>query len=582
MEEAKIIERLHSALNDFEQPVYITDGFYFNQYETLNQITLYSFSKFKTGDTDSQGNHKFFFNVVNPICRNATKQIDIDTKDIRIVDTNGNNRIKSLTYDNYLKDWMKLQGTGLLLNRLSDNLPRYGSVVWKFENGEIKRIKLENLIFDPAVNSIENVFDIRSSYVIEKKYLQTFELEKMIDAGWDAEAINDVLDEFRKRRENGKVGGEILIYEMHIELPNSYFIEGAKGYSYYRIFIAGNDAKKDFSLSKERILFYNKENKMPYKKVDYVTIDGRALGLGEVESQFDTQIRMNVMKNEKASSMLLGSKTIFTTADDTIERNIIQQTLNGDIMKVKSGLVPVVTDTRNLSAYAQEESSWMAQSRQISNNFESITGEQVATNTPWKSYNKMNQEGAKFFSGVKENMALFIRECFKEWLIPKFEKYIKDHSGRLFEIIDPNLITIIQNKLIEDKIGDYLSDTVFNTGFFPSTQDIDNMRNLLKAKQGRSVTVKIEEDLANFDKDIDIDITGEAIRDNLDNKMLLVQMLSQNAQALQDPVVKRLVDSAMEDMGLSLNIFNPYATTPQQQNGGNVASQQVNLKELTK
>lgn len=582
MEEAKIIERLHSALNDFEQPVYITDGFYFNQYETLNQITLYSFSKFKTGDTDSQGNHKFFFNVVNPICRNATKQIDIDTKDIRIVDTNGNNRIKSLIYDTYLKDWMKLQGTGLLLNRLSDNLPRYGSVVWKFENGEIKQIKLENLIFDPAVNSIENVFDIRSSYVIEKKYLQTFELEKMIDAGWDAEAINDVLDEFRKRRENGKVGGEILIYEMHIELPNAYFIEGAKGYSYYRIFIAGNDAKKDFSLSKERILFYNKENKMPYKKVDYVTIDGRALGLGEVESQFDTQIRMNVMKNEKASSMLLGSKTIFTTADDTIERNIIQQTLNGDIMKVKSGLVPVVTDTRNLSAYAQEESSWMAQSRQISNNFESITGEQMATNTPWRSYNKMNQEGAKFFSGVKENMALFIRECFKEWLIPKFEKYIKDHSGQLFEIIDPNLITIIQNKLIEDKIGDYLSDTVFNTGFFPSTQDIDNMRNSLKAKQGRSVTVKIEEDLANFDKDIDIDITGEAIRDNLDNKMLLVQMLSQNAQALQDPVVKRLVDSAMEDMGLSLNIFNPYATTPQQQNGGNVARQQVDLKELTK
>ncbi len=188
----------------------------------------------------------------------------------------------------------------------------------------------------------------------------------------------------------------------------------------------------------------------------------------------------------------------------------------------------------------------------------------------------------KFFSGVKENMALFIRECFKEWLIPKFEKYIKANSGQLFEIIDPNLITIIQNKLIEDKIGDYLSDTVFNTGFFSSTQDIDNMRNSLKAKQGRIVTVKIEEDLANFDKDIDIDITGEAIRDNLDNKMLLVQMLSQNAQALQDPVVKRLVDSAMEDMGLSLNIFNPYATTPQQQNGGNVASQQVNLKELTK
>jgi len=580
MLEEKIIERLHSALHDFEQPVNITDGYIFNQSTTLNQIALYSFSKFQSGDTDSQGNHKYFFNIINPICRNSTKQIDIDTKDIRVTDVVGDSRLNAMIYDAYLKDWMRHNGTGLLLNRLSEGLPRWGSVIWKWENDEIRQVKIDNLIFDPAVNNIENKFDIRSSYIVEKHYMQTFELEKMKDSGWDAEKIEETLDDLRKQRANGKAGGEILVYEVHMELPNEYFEDGAKGYSYYRCFIVGNDIDRKISVEKEQILFYNKEKKMPYKKIDYVTIDGRALGLGEAESQFDTQIRMNVMKNEKASSMLLGAKTIFTTSDDTVERNIIQQTLNGDIMKVKSGLVPVVTDTRNLSAYAQEENSWMGQSRTISNSFESITGEQMATNTPWKSYNKMNEEGGKFFAGVKENMGLFIRECFKEWLLPKFEKYIKSNIGELFEIINPDLITLIQNKLTEDEVQKYITTSVIDTGFFPSMQELEAFKATIKQKNGRSLRVKISEELLDFDKDLDIDITGESKKDNLDNKMQLVQMISQNPQALQDPSVKRLVDSALEDMGLSYNVFNPYAVAEVQPNGGQMPTQNVDLTKL--
>ena len=558
LEEDKIIERLHTALQDYERPVYITDWYQTNQKEILNQITLYSFSQFKSWNVDSQWNHKYFFNIVNPICRNATKQIDIDTKDIRVVDISWQNRLKSLVVDELLHDYMRTQGMWLLLNRLSEGLPRYGSVIWKFENNDINQVKIDNLIFDPAVNNVEKKFDIRSSYVIEKKYLNTFELEKMKDAGWDADNIDKVLTEYRKQQEGGKVGGEILVYEFHIELPDNFFVKDAKGYSYYRVFIAGNDLDRNINIGEEYILFYNKEKKIPYKKIDYVTIDGRALGLGEIESQFDTQIRFNVMKNEKAASMLLGAKTIFTTADDTIERNITQQSLNGDILKVKSGLVPVNVDTKNLSAYAQEENSWLAQSRQISNSFESITGEKMATNTPWKSYNKMNQEGAKFFLGVRENMGLFIRECFVEWLLPKFEKHIKANKGELFEILNPNLITLIQNKIVEDNIKTFVKDSVLKSGFYPTSQELENMRNSIKSQQGRSVSISIDESLLDFTKDIDIDVTGEALQDNLDNKMNLVQMLSQNMQALADPTIRRLVDSALEDMGISYKVFNPY------------------------
>lgn len=122
---------------------------------------------------------------------------------------------------------MRSEGMGLLLNRLSEGLPRYGSCVWKFENDDIRQVKIDNLIFDPAVNNVEKKFDIRSSYVIEKKFLNTFELEQMKDKGWDSEKIDEVLEDFRKQQEGGKVGGEIVIYEFHIELPNEYFESNA-------------------------------------------------------------------------------------------------------------------------------------------------------------------------------------------------------------------------------------------------------------------------------------------------------------------------------------------------------------------
>lgn len=121
---------------------------------------------------------------------------------------------------------------------------------------------------------------------------------------------------------------------------------------------------------------------------------------------------------------------------------------------------------------------------------------------------------------------------------------------------------------------------MIKSGFYPTAQELENMRNSIKSQQGRNVSISIDESLLDFTKDIDIDVTGEALQDNLDNKMNLVQMLSQNMQALADPTIRRLVDSALEDMGISYKVFNPYELSQKPQNGAQVSNQIVNANQL--
>jgi hypothetical protein len=61
----------------------ITDGYDLSQYDTL-RTRLYHNSKFTTGNTDSLGREKPFYNVFKFRVNVATRATDLDTKDVQI------------------------------------------------------------------------------------------------------------------------------------------------------------------------------------------------------------------------------------------------------------------------------------------------------------------------------------------------------------------------------------------------------------------------------------------------------------------------------------------------------------------
>ena len=530
----KILEQLNKYLADYEEEVDIADNHKFNLKKTINKIELYNASKFLSGDSDSQQNHKYFENIANPQCGNATKNIDLDRKDIEVHAENGKDRIKAMIYNNELKYWMRKANTGVLLNKIVENLPKYGSIILKKVGKDIKMIPLKFIILDPAVSNLDNDFDIKSSYIVQRHSYNIMQLKKQ--KKWDKDKIDIIIEKLRKEKKN-----EIDVYEIYAEMENEY-IKGAgkKGYSLGMAVVCDDET-----------LYTQKIKKFPYKKVDYLTIEGRALGLGIIEMLFDPQRRWNEMCNQKALSMKLGSKHIYQSRDTTVASNIMTDLLDGEILKVNSEITPIATEERNLGAYSQEESKLMGVIRSLANAHEIMTGENLPSRTPFRLGALMNENAGKLFEFIRENVSLFLEEMIREWVLPQFEAgIVKEH---IFELYDAKTIRLIVEKDINRRLNIAIKDYVISSGEYPTKEEVDMLKETLMSKHNDTEFAKIVERYLEFPKTLSIDITGESSNRTVELESMtnFMQLLGQNPILLQDPQFRPMMEEIAGKIGIN-------------------------------
>jgi len=548
------ISRLENNLTDYNDTVTISKGNDFNFKETIEKIELYRASKFLSGDRDSQGNKKFFRNVVNPQCGNATKNIDIDRSNIRATAENGKDAIKSMIYTAELKQWMKDSKFGTLLNKVSEFLPVYGSVILKKVKDEVVYIPINSIKFDPAMSNKNSSYDIQSAYVIEEHHMQPEEMEAM--KSWDKGAVAEVTDLIRTQQAAGQLMSG-LVYEQYAEYKNEELGLPGDGYSKGVQFIAYgtfiDQEKKEQVFSK--VVYAKKVAKFPYKKIDYFRMEGRALGLGVIEMNFDAQYRKNEMVNEKAVSMKLSSKHIFQTRDDTVEENIMSDLLGGDIIKVQSEITPIATEERNLGAYQQEDTDLMGNIRSVSNSFEVMTGETMPSGTPFRLGAMLNQNAGKLFEFIRENLGLFLEEVITEWVLPEFEKQIT--TEHIFELYDSETIELIVEKDANRRINDALKKYILKNGTFPAKQEVEIIKEHELSNRKDVQFIKIIKGYLKFDKTIRIDPTGEQSNttQKVESLSNFIQLLAQNPAAMQDPRMKKMLEKLAEEVGLSPSLL---------------------------
>jgi len=557
----KIVEQLNSYLGDYEESVDITDNYKFNLKETINKIELYNASKFKSGDTDSQNNHKYFENISNPQCGNATKNIDLDRKDIEVHANNGKDRIKAMIYNDELKYWMRRANTGVLLNKIVENLPKYGSVILKKVGKEIKMIPLKFIILDPAVSNLDNDFDIKSSYIIQRHSYNIQQLLKQ--KKWDKKKIEEITDTLRKKKEN-----EIDVYEIYAEMANSE-IKGAggKGYSLGMAVVCNDE-----------VLYTHKIKKFPYKKVDYLTIEGRALGLGIIEMLFDPQRRWNEMCNQKALSMKLGSKHIYQSRDVSVASNIMTDLLDGEILKVNSEITPIATEERNLGAYSQEEAKLMGVIRSLANAHEIMTGEGLPSRTPFRLGALMERNAGKLFEFIRENLSMFLEEVIGEWVLPQFNAgIIKEH---IFEFYDAKTIRKIVERDVNRRLNVAIKDYVISNGEYPTKEETNMLKEVLLSQHNDTEFGEIIEGYMEFDKTLSVDITGESSNRTVELESMtnFMQLLGQNPILLQDPQFRPMMEDIALKIGISPMLIPDGSPTPMPplNAGGKPAPNQAN------
>ncbi|MCK1475059.1 hypothetical protein IVB27_09660 [Bradyrhizobium sp. 197] len=177
----------------------ITEGYDFSQYETQRTIELYDNDKFLSGNEDSLGREKPFFNIVSFRKNVAIRATDLDTKDVQI---QGDRITKTSYAETFLlnlksRNWMKLAGFAGFLNKMGATRAKYGSVLVKKteRDGEL------GIHVVAWLNSITDQVDIKKGTKIERHPYTPAELKTEAPRiGRITTAANSALVPTRRKR----------------------------------------------------------------------------------------------------------------------------------------------------------------------------------------------------------------------------------------------------------------------------------------------------------------------------------------------------------------------------------------------
>lgn len=551
----------------FSQYIQIVPGYSFNQYQTLKRIHLYLNSKFEGGDL-YLGREKLFFNVVVPACEVAAKMLNVDTKDIRLLPQNAKSHFSSYMLEKELKQWLKTSKLANVLNKVAEDGPRYGSVVLEKVKGGAKVVDLRKLILDPTVGSIKD-----SRFVTTIHYMTPSELEA---TGW--KDVDLAIERFGNT--TGKASYEdmsgtvtqitstpyIKVFKRYGEVPLWWVDDSKKpgtkeGDKLVKALyiVCGADmlfknSKGEPTIEAGIVLFKSRWNKeWPFKDFHFTKILGRWMGLGIVESLFDTQTRINELKNQKRVSMEISTIHLFQTPDKQIVRNVLSDLESGDVLMSPNGIEPIANEERNLSAFDGEEASYIQQSQRLSFAYPAMVGDTGAASTTATATINAQQQGASTFGFKKENYTNMLRDFFNDLVLPELmtdltPEHIMRFTGSSQELqkFDDAASEIHANDFIKARI-------LAGQDVLPEEVDFEKQRAIKEyRKLGDSRFVKIKQnfyDDAEFE--FDFNIGNEQINPQTIATNTQALLAAYNPQAMQDPRYKLIYFKYAEALGIS-------------------------------
>lgn len=549
------LRQINQEIEDFSKDITIVPSLTFNQKATLEQIYFYYLSRFKTGDIDTEGDKKYFYNIVKTPCKVMTKMIDFDTKHIRILSEAGTNPHITWFFERDLKQWMKEVEFGKVLNRIFRELPIFGTVVLKMIGDRPYFVDLRNFIVNPAADSLEE------TPIIERHYYTPDGLKKVgKQLGW--KNIDQAIEQYRDMDKKGKF---ICVYERYGEIYR-YKSNGEREVSNRRVVIAdvGEDKRDRYTsetVPHNGVVLDDEEyDGYPYREFHLEKMPGRWLGIGVVEMLFDPQMRHNELANQMAKGTYWASLRLFQTADDATNINLSTDAINGQILN-NSGfpITPIDLTERNLAYFAQEFERWTRNRDETTFTFEIPRGERSPAGTTLGEIQILAQSAYNYFGHIQENVALDIKRFLFDDIIPSFQKKMsKEHFLRL---VGEDLEKI-NEILVATRTQAELFSFIARNGKLPLKEHFDIIKAVIeeKIKTGEEKILKIpKETYKGIKYKLEIDITGESKDTRVYTSALFaaLQAITTDPTILQDPRKRKLFMKWMESVGLDVGDLPP-------------------------
>jgi len=587
-------------------PIKIVEGLEFDQFTLLKEIHYYLSSRFLDGDTDDNGEPKYFHNIILPRVQHVTKNIDLDTKDVFVTADVEEGYWFSFLLRNELQQWMQKNQFGSLLNDLCERLPKFGKVIWKKctrQDGSVyvKEVDLRDVIFDPSAKSIRH-----SGLFIERAVMAPWEILKKAEEGvWDKQAAlravnnaNARVDKFLKENgPNGTVETEYTladtipdtdVYEAYGWFPKEAILEyegsmadpdeepSTKGsddefemkkYVYCKVVISGLEAGSMEVLFLEEV---DPEEDFPYIDFDLpFKIPGRCLPVSYPELLLGLQARANELVGRFFQGLRFGSLHLYQTRGKTDYNNLLNDAIEGDIIETKSEIVPISNELRAFNQYQVELQNIEAQADRLCNSVEVVTGEALPTNTPFRLGAQLGVAAGKVFERIREDVGLTLTHVFKEWIVPSImENLSQEHVTKVMGSVEE--MKMFDEKYRKFLLADSVKKFVLGNGYLPTEAQMKIVeQELAENLKNEERKVKIKKDY--FKPElletlrVNIDITDErknfqASKETLSN---LLTIVASNPMIFQDPTARVIIGKLLESSGESPLFISSFASQPQ-------------------
>lgn len=530
-----------------EQSIPLSEGVDFSQYLLVKKISRFENQIYETGKYDTQGDYKYWYDIITPRVNDEIKNIDFDRSNIFIYSEVFKDRLAVYLSNLELRDWLTRTGQGEELNEASEEFSSWGNVLWKKVKDGYEKTDLKNTyIINQTAKSVED------SPVIELHLLTQSDLRAKEGIWKNVEEVIKSCGkrEFAPTSKSEKIETTNLYYRIferngEISEKDLFEAQGKSGGNKDKYFLAKIIGTKFKEESGKYILFAEKISEMPYKEAHRGRYESKWFRKGIYETLFDCQIRANQLGNQIAKGCEYASKVVLKTNDDTFVQNVLTDLKNGDILKVKD-LTQVDFRMQGLDQLMVDWNRNLQVADRLANSYEVVRGESLPSNTPFKLGNLLNQNANKLFDFLREKLAMGFEDLLDEWVLPMLLKDLK-----VKKVID------LTNS--EENLKDYyemIVDSWYIINLPKLPPHSPEIAQLLKAKKLEEITinkkaiVKIEKGFWNSAKlRMKCKITGENVKLAAD-----LQSIFEFTQLESDPIRRSaLIEMAMAKKNIDIS-----------------------------
>lgn len=407
-------------------------GYYFSQKDTLESIDLASASKYKKGLKDTEGQRKTFINIVN-FYRDVMKmKININVS---------NYIFEPLDLEYTWPVWLMARKFGVwaeensyddLIDEYGHDLATYGTTVSKRLKDCTERVPLRTLRVTQSAKTLCDAA-LTGGYVILEEDRHYNEMTGY--PGWQIKDLS-------KQK-------SYTTFEYYTLVPESVLKdwktnggcmdnvpESDSMVAVQAIVIPDEKDAKNGRYSKGTIVWMEKvdEDSFPLEEAHAEKVDGRWLGRGEIEKQLENQIARNLTANLRRRGLLWAVKKIYQSTDDEVQKNLVMEVGDGEVVKVKPNgeIKKIDTSSQHVGEFQSDENAWKENSQQISFAFNIATGENMPSGTSFSLGVVLERAVSDHFTMVRKTYSTFLKRCFFDQLLLIFkDEYSEAHTQQI-------------------------------------------------------------------------------------------------------------------------------------------------------